>query len=68
MMAHVLGSHSLNAFSVDPLTIILPEGFIAKLYIDSLLPVRLEAKRTLQVLDTHHYENFNVYNRKHSIV
>lgn len=30
-LAHVLGSQSLKAFSVDPLTIMLPEGFIAKL-------------------------------------
>lgn len=42
-LAQVLGSQSLKAFSVDPLTIILPEGFIAKLYIDSLLPIKLDA-------------------------
>lgn len=43
MRLHVRGSHIRSAFSVDPLTMIEPDGFIARLYIESLEPAKFEA-------------------------
>lgn len=43
MRLHVRGSHIRNAFSVDPLTMIDPDGFIARLYIESLEPAKFDA-------------------------
>lgn len=45
MRLHVRGSHIRNAFSVDPLTIIEPDGFIARLYIESLEPAKFDAAK-----------------------
>lgn len=43
MRLHVRGSHIRSAFSVDPLTMIEPDGFIARLYIESLEPAKFDA-------------------------
>lgn len=40
---HVLGSQTLSAFSVEPETMTVPGGFIAKLYMECLFSWRFEA-------------------------
>lgn len=40
----VRGSHIRSAFSVEPLTMIEPDGFMAKLYIESLEPAKFDAR------------------------
>lgn len=42
-----LGSHTLRTFSVLPLTIAVPVTFIARLYIESLLPDKVDATTLL---------------------
>ena len=59
-LAQERGSHTLNTRSVDPLTMTVPEGFMARLYMESRLPFRLDvvtvlllAVRAVNVLTSH---------------
>lgn len=60
MRLQVRGSHIRSAFSVEPLTMIEPDGFIAKLYIESLEPAKFDAANGQQqqiIMIRHDYKD-----------